>query len=153
MNRILVLCVGNICRSPMAEGLLRHALRDHDVSSAGLGALAGRPADPYGVALMRQYGIDITQHRSRQLESWMVGAADLVFVMDAEQKQYLEKRYPTCRGRAFRLGEHGGYDIADPYRQGESAFNEAADLIQRGVAAWASRIRALKESAEIFRSY
>lgn len=151
MDRILVLCVGNICRSPMAEGLLRHALRDHDVFSAGLGALAGRPADPYGVALMREYGIDITRHRSRQLEGWMVGAADLVLVMDAEQKRYLEKRYPTCRGRAFRLGEHGGYDIADPHRLGANAFHDAAELIQRGVEAWASRIQALKESAEISR--
>lgn len=145
INRILVLCIGNICRSPMAEGLLKQALQGHEVSSAGLGALVGQPADPHGIALMQQQGVDITAHRARQFESWMVGAADVVLVMDMEQKRYLETKYPMCRGKAFRLGEHGKYDIADPFRQGPEAFRESAGLIQQGVAAWAKRIQAVTE--------
>ncbi len=143
INRILVLCIGNICRSPMAEGLLKRALQGHAISSAGLGAQVGRPADPLSVALMWQHGIDITMHRARQLESWMVGPADMLLVMDMEQKRYLETKYPACRGKAFRLGEHGKYDIADPYRQGPDAFRETAGLIEQGVAAWTARIQAV----------
>ncbi len=141
IKRILVLCIGNICRSPMAEGLLKQALPGHDVSSAGLGALVGQPADPHAVALMQQQGIDISAHRARQLESWMVVAADLVLVMDMEQKRHLEQQYPLCRGKAFRMGESGKFDIGDPYRQELDAFREAAGLIQQGVAAWVERIR------------
>jgi protein-tyrosine phosphatase len=145
IDRILVLCIGNICRSPMAEGMLKKALPGHAVSSAGLGALVGQPADPHAIALMQQQGIDISAHRARQLESWMVVAADLVLVMDTEQKRHLEQLYPLCRGKAFRLGESGKFDIADPYRQELDAFREAAGLIQQGVAAWVERIRAVTE--------
>ncbi len=73
----------------------------------------------------------------------MLCAADMVLVMDMEQKRYLEMKYPMCRGKAFRLGEHGKYDIADPYRQGLDAFRESAGLIQQGVAMWAERIQAV----------
>jgi protein-tyrosine phosphatase len=145
INRILVLCVGNICRSPMAEGLLKQALQGHEVLSAGLGALVGQPADPHGIAIMRQRGIDITQHRARQVERWMVAAADMVLVMDMEQKRHLELAYPMCRGKVFRLGEHGKYDIADPYRQGLDAFGKSAELIQQGVVAWVRRIQAITD--------
>lgn len=145
INRILILCVGNVCRSPMAEGLLKRVLPGCAVSSAGMGALVGQPADPHAIALMQQQGIDISAHRARQLESWMTVAADMVLVMDMEQKRHLELLYPMCLGKAFRLGEQGKYDIADPYRQGLDAFCESAALIQQGVAAWAERIQAIAQ--------
>ena len=145
IKRVLVLCIGNICRSPMAEGLLKQALPGYEVSSAGLGALVGQPADPHAIVLMQQQRIDISAHRARQVESWMIAAADLVLVMDMEQKDHLVMQYPLYRGKMFRLGEIGKYDIADPYRQGLDAFREAAGLVQQGVDAWAERIKAITE--------
>jgi len=141
IKRILIICIGNICRSPMAEGLMKRALPEMEVSSAGLGALVGQPADSNAIALMREKGIDITAHRARQLESWMVATADLVLVMDTEQKDHLVMQYPLYRGKTYRLIENAKYDIADPYRQGLDAFRDAAELIEEGVHAWAARIK------------
>jgi protein-tyrosine phosphatase len=143
INRILVLCVGNICRSPMAEGLLRQGLPNHTVSSAGLGALVGNPADPTAIQLMQERGVDITAHRARQVNGQLMAEADLVLVMELAHQRHLERQYPVSRGKIFRICEKSKTDIADPYRQGLDAFQQSLHLIADGVDAWSQRIVAL----------
>ena len=143
MNRVLVLCEGNICRSPMAQGLLAAALPNAQVHSAGLGALVGMPADETAVRLMNDRGIDISAHRAQQVSRSLCTQADLVLVMDTEQRQRLEGMYPQARGRVFRLGEHLKRDIPDPYRQPEMAFRDALLLIDHGAREWLRRIQQL----------
>jgi len=143
MNSILVVCEGNICRSPMAEGLLAHALPQMQVRSAGLGALIGMPADEIAVRLMQERGIDITAHRATQINRQMCVQADIVLVMDTEQRQRLETMYPQACGRVFRLGEYAKRDIPDPFRQSELAFREALSLIDEGAREWLHRIHRL----------
>jgi protein-tyrosine phosphatase len=140
MKNILVLCVGNICRSPMAEALLTRALPGRHVHSAGVGALIGNEADPLSVQLMQDVGLDITRHRARQISSVLVAAADLILVMDLEQKRFVESRYVSARGKVFRLGESAKVDIPDPYRQGIESFREAYALINDGVVFWADQL-------------
>lgn len=143
MNSILVICEGNICRSPMAQGLLAAALPNAQVHSAGLGALVGMPADDTAIRLMKARGIDITGHRAQQVNRALCTQADLVLVMDTDQKQRLEDMYPQARGRVFRIGEHGKRDIPDPYRQPEKAFRDALAFIDEGVREWLRRIERL----------
>lgn len=143
IERVLVICVGNICRSPMAEGLLKEALPDCTLSSAGLGALVGHPADPIAIELMQARGVDIGGHRARQLQGAMMVESDLVLVMELNQQRHLEQQYPLARGKIFRLCESIRADVADPYRQGRKEFEEALRLIAQGVESWTARINAL----------
>ncbi|MFJ4292156.1 low molecular weight protein-tyrosine-phosphatase [Cupriavidus sp. NPDC089707] len=143
IKTVLVVCIGNICRSPMAQGLLKQALPEGDVVSAGLGALTGQAADPNAVDLMIHQGVDISGHRARQLDYAMVRRADLILVMDSAQRQEIQRLHPATTGRVFRLGELGRFDVPDPYRKPPPAFENALQLIQRGVESWVPRIRAL----------
>ncbi len=147
ISKLLVVCIGNICRSPMAEAMFKVSLPECTVTSAGLGALVGKPADPHAVSVMKSRGMDITNHRAKQFESWMINAAEVILVMDAEQKRHIETRHPISRGKVFRLGESGKFDIADPYRQSLGEFERSAGLIAQGVEAWSAKIRAIAQNS------
>ena len=143
MKNILTLCIGNICRSPIAEALLAREFPDKAVWSAGLGALIGKPADPLSVEIAAEHGLDLSAHRGQQLAGWMCQKAEMILVMEQSHKTALEQQYPLARGKVFRLGEIGKFDIADPYRNPREAFESAYADIARGVADWAPRIRQL----------
>ncbi|MCA8298684.1 low molecular weight phosphotyrosine protein phosphatase [Burkholderia sp. AU30198] len=138
---LLVVCVGNVCRSPMAQALLAARLPGVDVQSAGIGALDGQPADPHAIDLMRERGLDLATHRARQVMSRHVTRADLILTMDLAQKRWLERRHPFLCGRVFRLGGTAhGVDVPDPYLGPRASFERSLRLIERGVDAWCARI-------------
>ena len=144
IEEVLLVCVGNICKSPMAEAMLREALKDRagiSVTSAGLGALVDFPAAEHSVALMSERGLDITGHRARQLTPVMIAAADLILVMEAGHKRAIDEQDPTARGKIHRLGEWQDLDIPDPYRQPRKAFEETLVLSDEGVQDWAEKIK------------
>jgi protein-tyrosine phosphatase len=143
MQHILTLCIGNICRSPLAQVLLARELPAHTVWSAGLSALVGAPADPLSVQIAQEQGLDLSAHRAQQVTSYMCQQADLILVMEQSHKSQLEQLYPQVRGKVFRLGQFGQFDIADPYRQPREAFDTAYQGIAQGVADWLTRIRQL----------
>ncbi len=128
----------------MAEGLLRQALPGIHIVSAGLCALTGQPADPYAIELMQELNIDISAHRAQQLSRPITTAADLILVMDNAQRQDIQRLHPATTGRVFRMGELAKFDVPDPYRDARPAFENALQLIQRGVEAWVPRIQALR---------
>jgi len=147
MDKILAVCIGNICRSPTAEALLRRLLPEAKIWSAGLAALVGQTADPLAQAVARERQLDLSAHRAQQLAGWMCTDADLILVMDSSQRQEIERLYPYARGKVHCLGiakpGQPPDDIADPYRKGLDAFETAYQHIDLGARQWAQRIKRL----------
>lgn len=102
--RILVVCAGNICRSPAAAQILAAALEDDvAVSSAGLDALVGYGLDPDMATAMRRAGIDPRPHRARRVNPWLLEVADLVLTMDRVQHSRILELAPAALHRTFTL--------------------------------------------------
>ncbi|MGO1282668.1 low molecular weight protein-tyrosine-phosphatase [Psychrobacter sp.] len=139
-DNILVVCVGNICRSPMAEALLKQRYPHKNIDSAGVGALVGHSADPAALEIMAGQEIDITNHVAKQVDEDLVKKADLIFTMSDSQTKWIEERWPFCRGKTFKLGHWQDKDIADPYKHEMSAFETAYQDIVVSLEQWADKI-------------
>lgn len=138
-KHVLLVCIGNICRSPSAEVLMRNALqgRGIQVSSAGLGALVGRGIDPLAQELLVEHGVDGSSHRARQLDPQLLSTADLILVMERRHLKSIAVQAPEVSGRTFLLGKwQSDREIPDPYRQQRPAFEHVYRLIAEGVESW-----------------
>ena len=142
MKNILVLCTGNVFRSPTAEFLLRRALDSakYSVQSAGIGAVVDSSAEPFAQKVALSHGLDISLHRSRQVSMDMLKWADLVLVMEKFQKIHLLERYPWLQGKIFRYGESLKVDIPDPHGRPESAFVMTWNFIEKLTPYWVEKI-------------
>lgn len=139
-ENILVVCVGNICRSPMAEALLRQRFPEKSIDSAGVGALVGHSADPAAIKIMEEQNIDITTHVAKQIDENLAHKADLIFTMSDSQNKWIEERWPFCRGKTFKLGHWSDKDIADPYKHEMSAFMTAYKDIVSSIDEWQDKL-------------
>lgn len=143
-RRVLFVCTANVCRSPLAEALLRHRLRAAGlqraiaVSSAGTRvAQPGRPPDPRLRSLLDERGVRLPRIRARQATAAMVAEATAVFVMSAAQRDELAALgagpLPPVRQLRSLLGEDG--DIDDPYfshpARFRAVFGEVAAAVDR----------------------
>lgn len=138
-KRILIVCIGNICRSPTAEFLFRDKLKHRDihVSSAGLKALVGRPMDDNAMQILKERGIDAAEHRARQLDPTMLREADLVLAMERNHVAAVSRLAPEASGKLFLLDKwHEASDVPDPFRQSREAFEHVHTMIERGVDSW-----------------
>lgn len=153
MKQILIICTANICRSPMAMGLLRERLRQDgledqvEVSSAGVYGMDGSPASQPGVEVLAERGIDISAHRAHTVAEREIAAADLVLVMEEAHRRTLFYNYPHLLGKIFLISEMSGSygDIKDPYRKPKEEYERTVDeltrLIDQGYPAILKRLR------------
>ena len=142
-DRILVVCQGNICRSPVGMAMLQQRLPERDVQSAGLGALVGHPAEPLAAELAAEDGLDLEEHRARQLTADMLQWADLVLVMSDRQRRGVSGLDPVATGKTMLFGHWLGNDseIPDPYRKSRDAFVHVHKKLNRAADAWQHRLQ------------
>ncbi len=146
MKHILVVCTGNICRSPMVKVLLEHELsragwgEQVQVESAGTWAVVGGGASHGSVQAMAARGLDLVGHRGRQLDGHMVAGADLILVMEEAHRHAIFNGWPGALRRTFLLSEMVGEhdDVDDPYGGAQADYDAAAviiaDYVRRGLA-------------------
>ncbi len=141
-NKILVVCVGNICRSPVGEYLLAEKLpSSFEVRSAGLSALIGKSMDPTSLELLAEKGIDGNPHKAQQIDSQLISWADLILVMEKGHLEALASKAPEARGKTHLLMKwDSDRDIPDPYKQSREAFEHAVDLIDQGAQSWIEKL-------------
>ena len=154
---ILIVCTGNICRSPMAEGMLRQMIADRSihacrVRSAGTHAMDGRPAEPHAIEAARDRGVNIAGHRARSLDREMVDRADLILVMETGQADLIARVLaPARQAQALRLLAEfspaaGTREIDDPYGQPLETYRDCARLMQTCLAGVLEHIAKLRMS-------
>lgn len=138
MYHVLMVCTGNICRSPMAAGLASHLLperlRDRvQITSAGVSALQDHPAEPNAIAAMSEIGIDISSHRARQITRRLVGVVDLILTMEVMQREIVRDLLLPEKEKVRLLTDFCPHsrepDIKDPYGGPLVAYQVCRDTL------------------------
>lgn len=140
ITNILVVCVGNICRSPMAEYFLKQQHQQMKIHSAGLSAMVNHSADDKAMYCMDQHQIDMRAHRARQITAELIKQADLILVMSTNQQKHIEQQWPFAKGKVFRLGHWQNQNVADPYQHDQNFFDQTCKNIEMYVSDWQAHL-------------
>ncbi|WP_460271022.1 low molecular weight protein arginine phosphatase [Bacillus sp. NEAU-Y102] len=134
MKRVLFVCTGNTCRSPMAEALLRHHGGDRfEVQSAGVFAYPGSDASVYAKEALAEKGISIN-HAAQQVNETLLDWADIVVTMTENHKHIVLGHYPSVEKRLntlYGLTEGIGKDISDPFGGSLSIYKKTLDEMEK----------------------
>lgn len=140
-QNILVVCLGNICRSPTAERILQKKLPQHRIGSAGIKALAGKDADFQAIKTALKHGTIVAGHTARQLDAAMCEQADLILVMESNQIDKVADISPSARSKTMLLAQWlPKKNIPDPYTQSEEVFEAVYQQIEEAAESWATKL-------------
>jgi glycine hydroxymethyltransferase len=138
MKHVLFVCTGNVCRSPMAEGLFRKLLsgrNDIRVESAGMSAGRGMPASQHAIQALSVEGVDLASFRSQPVSEDLVRAATHIFVMTRDHKRMIELLFPEACEKTYLLREFepGAPDVPDPIGLGRETYDRCRDTLKKAL--------------------
>lgn len=140
-DSILIVCTGNICRSPIAERLLRQILPDKKIDSAGIAALVDKPADATAVVVAQKHLLRLDNHHATQFTSALGRQYDLILVMEKSHQEQISRISPEARGKTMLLGHwNDRREISDPYRKSQEAFESVYRLIDQACQSWLQKL-------------
>lgn len=136
-KKILMVCLGNICRSPLAEGILKSKVADDiEVDSAGTSALhEGEKPDPRSIRVAKKHGIDISNQRSRPFKTKDFDIFDNIYVMDSENYENVLKISPSPEASKKvkmilnSIAPQSNAEVPDPYYGGDGGFEHVFQLL------------------------
>lgn len=142
IRSILMVCTGNICRSPYAAARFQQQLPNLSVSSAGTHALVEQAADATADVTASARGVNLSPHVAQQLSTKILASHDICLVMERQQLKKIHRRHPEAIGKVFMLSRWiGNRDIADPYQRSADYFDAVFNVIDDAIESWESRIK------------
>lgn len=137
-DSILVVCVGNICRSPIGERLLKNRLNAKFVESAGISAVVGKPADKIAQSIAEGNQLSLDNHIARQLTKEMCRQNSLILVMEKRHVEDVCQLVPEARGKIMLFSHWNGQrDIPDPFKKSREAFELVYKMLDESAQEWA----------------
>lgn len=147
--RVLVVCKGNVCRSPFAEALL-NSLGAGDVVAHSKGTRSwhnGRPANATAIRVASERGYDLSHHIAHDATEADLLWADEVLAVDRETLDWLVPRLAPNRRERVRLLMLNGTDVPDPYKQTDDEFHRAFTIIEEGVERYLTDVRGKRKAS------
>ncbi len=139
--KIMFICTGNICRSAMAEAMLKDMLKEQkniEVYSSGIYADTGDIPTQHAVEVMKEnYNIDLTKHRATHIKESQIEKMDIILCATLSHKVIVQQLYPELSNKIYTIKEYAGlakeknnYDISDPWGYSKAVYQECAKEIE-----------------------
>ncbi|MEY0674254.1 protein tyrosine phosphatase [Providencia rettgeri] len=140
-NNILVVCMGNICRSPTGERLLQAHFPNKKVHSAGIIAKEKMAAYESAIRIAQNHNLSLDNHQSRRLTKELCQEADLILVMENDHIDKVHQQFPETRGKVMLFGQWlNKIEIPDPHKRSDEMFEHVYQLMEKAVIQWQGKI-------------